>query len=78
MKQLIFAASILAVVFSCASLRTQKDPVEQRIDALLKELTLEEKVGQTCQVTLDVILKRDAKGNALVPAQVWMRPYFQK
>ncbi len=61
---------MLAVVFSCATLRTPKDPVESRIDGLMKELTLEEKVGQTCQVTLDVILKRDTKGNALVPAQV--------
>jgi hypothetical protein len=70
MKQLISAAIVLAIVFSCATLRTPKDPVENRIEGLIKELTLEEKVGQTCQVTLDVILKRDAKGNALVPAQV--------
>ena len=70
MKYFIFAAAIVAVLFSCATMRTQKDPVENRIDALLKELSLEEKIGQTCQVTLDVILKRDAKGNALIPAQV--------
>ncbi len=70
MKHFIFAAALVAVLFSCATMRTQKDPVENRIDALLKELSLEEKVGQTCQVTLDVILKRDAKGNALIPAQV--------
>ncbi len=70
MKHFIFAAALVAVLFSCATMRTQKDPIENRIDALLKELSLEEKVGQTCQVTLDVILKRDAKGNALIPAQV--------
>ncbi len=55
------------LVFSCADL---KETNETRIDNLLNKMSLEEKVGQTCQITLDVILDRDEKGNALVPASV--------
>lgn len=36
--------------------------VEQKIDEIIAAMTLKEKVGQTCQITLDAVLKHD-KGN---------------
>ena len=35
-----------------------------------QELTLEEKVGQTCQITLDVVAQTDAQGRTLVPLKL--------
>ena len=36
----------------------------------IQELTLEEKVGQTCQITLDVVAQTDAQGRTLVPLKL--------
>ena len=44
--------------------------VEQRINILMKKMTLEEKVGQTCQITLDAILKTDVTGKTVEPIAV--------
>ena len=44
--------------------------IEAQIDADLAKMTLEQKVGQTCQITLDVLLKRDAEGKVIAPIQV--------
>lgn len=44
--------------------------IEAQIDADLATMSLEEKVGQTCQITLDVLLKRDAEGKVIEPIQV--------
>jgi beta-glucosidase len=47
------------------------DPaLESKIDKILAKLTLEEKIGQTCQITLDAILKTNAKGQALEPLEI--------
>ncbi len=43
---------------------------EKKISKILKSLSLEEKVGQTCQITLDAILKTAEKGGSLEPAQI--------
>lgn len=40
---------------------------EKKIKTLLKQMSLEEKIGQTCQITLDAILKSDAKGQSIDP-----------
>ncbi|MFK7787620.1 MAG: glycoside hydrolase family 3 protein, partial [Crocinitomicaceae bacterium] len=45
------------------------DKTEQKIDKIISELTLIEKVGQTCQITLDAILARDESGKLLEPIQ---------
>ncbi len=42
---------------------------EKKIDKIIGELTLQEKVGQTCQVTLDALLATDSTGKLLSPLQ---------
>jgi len=44
--------------------------IESRIDSLIETLTIEEKVGQTCQITLDAVLIKDDKGILLEPHQI--------
>ncbi|HIK86870.1 MAG TPA: beta-glucosidase, partial [Alphaproteobacteria bacterium] len=44
--------------------------IESRIDSLIETLTIKEKVGQTCQITLDAILKKDSLGILLEPHQI--------
>ena len=46
------------------------NPTDQDIEALISQMSIEEKVGQTCQITLDAIHKTNEKGQALVPAQI--------
>ena len=41
--------------------------IERKIDALLEELTLEEKIGQTCQITLSSVLQKNLDGKMIVP-----------
>lgn len=43
---------------------------EKEILRIVQKMTLEEKVGQTCQITLDAILKTNEKGGAMEPAQI--------
>lgn len=46
--------------------------IDAKVKALLKQMTLEEKVGQMTQITIDVLIKLDAKGNPLQPHQMDM------
>ena len=43
---------------------------EAAIEKTLSSLSLEEKVGQTCQITLDAILKKDSSNTLLEPHQI--------
>jgi len=43
---------------------------EKKINRLLKKMSIAEKVGQTCQITLDAVLKIDSTGKSLEPAQI--------
>ena len=45
-------------------------PSTADIETLIAQMSIEEKVGQTCQITLDAIHRTDDKGQALVPAQI--------
>jgi beta-glucosidase len=45
-------------------------PTTADIETLISQMSIEEKVGQTCQITLDAIHRTDDKGQALVPAQI--------
>ena len=49
---------------------TIKTSEYKAINDRLAEMSLEEKVGQTCQITLDVILKTDGKGVPVSPATI--------
>lgn len=75
MKKLsYYLGGTLVLLFSCKSVQhisTSQNPQEDKaIDAIIAEMSVEEKVGQTCQITLDVITKTDAKGAALIPATI--------
>ena len=48
---------ILAGIVLISSINMQAQTVSQKVDALLKKMTLEDKVGQMTQVTLAVIAK---------------------
>lgn len=45
-------------------------PSTADIETLIAQMSIEEKVGQTCQITLDAIHRTDEKGQALLPAQI--------
>ena len=44
--------------------------IEAKIEADLAKMSVEEKVGQTCQITLDVLLKKDAEGKLIEPVEI--------
>lgn len=47
------------------------DPaIEDQITKILATLSLEEKVGQTCQITLDALFERDADGAVIEPGHI--------
>lgn len=50
-------------------LELNKD-IEDRITVLLSKMSLEEKIGQTCQITLDAVLKTAKDGSILEPLQL--------
>lgn len=43
---------------------------ETKIEAILQQMSVEEKIGETCQITLDAFLKRDAKDQVIEPIQI--------
>jgi beta-glucosidase len=49
--------------------QSRNEPVEDRVDALLKQMTAEEKVGQMTQVTIDVV-SRNGEPHRLDPSKV--------
>jgi beta-glucosidase len=44
--------------------------IEKRIDQIMNSMTLADKIGQTCQITLDAVLKTDATGRTIEPATI--------
>lgn len=63
---------IVGLFFACKTPEfissTIKTKEYESINDLISSMTLEEKVGQTCQITLDVLLKTDEKEAPLIPA----------
>ena len=72
----IISAAILSIIFvACNSEHTRPsfdlDPeIEKSIEKKINSLSLEEKVGQTCQITLDAILKKNASNILIEPHQI--------
>lgn len=59
----IWTAVVLLFVFSTLptiALQTQQNGSDAKVEALLSKMSIEEKVGQMTQVTVDLILKDDA------------------
>lgn len=52
------------------SISQQNLDIEKQIASHLSKLSLEEKIGQTCQITLDAILVTDQNGKILEPLQI--------
>jgi beta-glucosidase len=44
--------------------------IEDKISIILEQLSLEEKIGQTCQITLDVILQVNDQGSVICPHEI--------
>jgi len=63
MKKASLILISLFALFSCQNNEESQDPISR----LVSEMTLEEKVGQTCQITLDAILLRDSAGAVVEP-----------
>ncbi len=61
----LIAFFISAFVFLNAGVRTSADSKEAYVEALLKKMTLKEKVGQMNQITLEVVSKPRKEGSAI-------------
>ena len=73
MYKIYFFVISLLCLFSCqndlpSSLLDSK--TEDHINSLIDDMTIKEKVGQTCQITLDAILKKDTLGVLLEPHEI--------
>ncbi len=75
LKALLLTVIVLTTgVFAVNAQKTSLSDAEikQKVDALVKEMTLEEKVGQMAQVTLDVITKGPNRFSSTEPAELDM------
>lgn len=75
MKKLIyFSGGVLLLLLSCKSVKNissqSNSDEDNALNARIAQMSIEEKVGQTCQITLDVISRTDAKGAVLAPCEV--------
>ncbi len=61
MRKTLFYCTLTAVlIFITSGCKNSKSTIDQRVDTLLSEMTLEEKVGQMAQITLDAIGNGDS------------------
>jgi beta-glucosidase len=75
MKNLFYYFSgMLLLLFSCKSAQSittaQASSENKELNVRIAQMSIEEKVGQTCQITLDVISQTDAKGATRIPATI--------
>ena len=61
-KKLVLAIGFFGILFHSNAQLSDKE-IDQKVDELLKKMTIEEKVGQMTQVTLNVICKTPPDGN---------------
>lgn len=70
MKRTVFCVALLFnAIYTNAQHITPKNSIDKKVDALLAKMTLDEKIGQMTQVTLDVVLKTSG-GKAIQPEQI--------
>jgi len=60
---------ILFIFFSCTTQNTNSD-IDLKVDDLLSQMTLEEKVGQMTQINLTVIAKGPNKWESSFPMEI--------
>lgn len=80
MYKIYFFVISLLCFFSCQNDSIQNDSIsssllldsktEDSINNMIDKMTIQEKVGQTCQITLDAILKKDTLGVLLEPHEI--------
>jgi beta-glucosidase len=75
MKNLLYYfGGMLLLLFSCKSAQTittsNSYSEDKSLNVRIAQMSIEEKVGQTCQITLDVISQTDAKGATLTPTTI--------
>ena len=73
---LLAAASLLTATAQQKPAIPRDEQMEQKIEQWLKKMTLDEKVGQMCELTIDVIQKRVNPFMGIQPNQV--TPQFLK
>lgn len=75
-KRSYFNFNFLLVLVCCglwpisAQAQTNWTEIDARADAILKTLSLKQKVGQTCQITVEGILRFNSDGSLPLPLQV--------
>ena len=63
----------LLVLAACGTKTQTTDPeINRKVEALLKQMTLEEKVGQMAQITVDVVAKGPNRGESDEPVTIDM------
>jgi len=71
MKNSLFIIAIFALgVLNSSAQVKPKNNIDQKVNSLLAKMTLEEKVGQMTNLTVDVISKTDASGKIIEPHEI--------
>ena len=75
MKNLFYYfGGLMLLLFSCKSAQsitsTEYSTEDKSLNVRIAQMSIGEKVGQTCQITLDVLTQTDAKGATIVPATI--------
>ena len=79
-RKLILSAALSGLMLTATAQTTvapaipRDRKIEKKVEALLKKMTLEEKIGQMTELTIDVITKRD-EDVAVVQIHVVFFPY---
>lgn len=76
MRKLLYVMAITSMMAGAVNAQTKVKPcipvdpaIEQKVDNLLKKMTLDEKIGQMCEITVDVITDFSNPNNFKLNAQ---------
>jgi beta-glucosidase len=69
-KKSIFLLSFFSSITMFSQNGYNFEIIDSKIDKLLSQMSIQDKIGQTCQITLDAILKTNSNGGVLEPNQI--------
>lgn len=78
-KKLILSLALSGLVLASTAQTTvapaipRDEKIEQQIETLLKKMTLDEKVGQMCELTIDLLQKRANPFAGLDPKNITVK-----
>ena len=78
-KKLILSLALSGLVLTATAQTTvapaipRDEKIEQQIETLLKKMTLDEKVGQMCELTIDLLQKRANPFAGLDPKNITVK-----